>query len=144
MYVVTLARKPLSRSTVAAVALEFGTGALAIDASRIGLGEGGRWPPNVILSHLPGCRVVGHKVILGDGRAGRAELLSGTRPGGFGGVGTSPGSALPNAGVYGDEQVAVWRCEAGCPVLELDTLVGTVTRFYEQVRRSSPSESRSR
>ena len=44
---VTLARKPLS-GTVAANVLEHGTGALNIDATRIG-GPSGRWPANVVL-----------------------------------------------------------------------------------------------
>ena len=46
MYVVTLARKPLSEATVAANVLKHATGALAIDASRVALG---RWPPNLVL-----------------------------------------------------------------------------------------------
>ena len=44
---VTLARKPLT-GNVAANVLEHGTGALNIDACRIG-GDGGRWPANVVL-----------------------------------------------------------------------------------------------
>ena len=44
---ITLARKPLT-GTVAANVLEHGTGALNIDASRIG-GPSGRWPANVVL-----------------------------------------------------------------------------------------------
>ena len=44
---ITLARKPLA-GTVAANVLEHGTGALNVDASRIG-GPSGRWPANVVL-----------------------------------------------------------------------------------------------
>ncbi len=84
---VILARKPLATGrTVAANVLEFGTGGVNIDGCRIsasdekpvrpsvkrddnqvygkGLGAGiqdepeGRWPPNIILTHSPGCRTV--------------------------------------------------------------------------------------
>ena len=44
---VTVARKPLS-GNIAANVLEYGTGALNIDGSRIG-GPSGRWPANVVL-----------------------------------------------------------------------------------------------
>lgn len=81
---IILARKPLA-GTVAANVLEHGTGGLNIDACRLGErdrtdyglvnatrtqgsvygapsasadfdAEAGRWPPNVVLSHLPECR----------------------------------------------------------------------------------------
>jgi DNA modification methylase len=84
---ICLARKPLA-GTVAANVERYGTGALNIDATRIGTGEdratgglhpdardsnlydlglrsqdarpsGGRWPANVLLSHSDGCRAVG-------------------------------------------------------------------------------------
>lgn len=46
---IVVARKPLPyRRTVAANVLDHGTGALNIDATRLG-GEGGRWPTNAIL-----------------------------------------------------------------------------------------------
>jgi len=45
MRVITVARKPLSESSVAANVLEHGTGAINIDATRIGTGEDkGIWP----------------------------------------------------------------------------------------------------
>lgn len=83
MIVVTIARKPLSESTVASNVLATGTGSLNIDACRIGTGTGGeapvyvpnkknavfgvgmgggewdstkgRWPANLVLEHRPGC-----------------------------------------------------------------------------------------
>ena len=77
---VVVARKPLA-STVAATVEQYGTGALNIDASRVGTvfwkrpgspavrttaygdfaggdartHEGGRWPPNIVLSHTEDC-----------------------------------------------------------------------------------------
>lgn len=47
MYVVTLARKPLSEPTVATNALEHGSGAVAIAATALG---SGRWPANLVLT----------------------------------------------------------------------------------------------
>ncbi len=47
---IVFARKPLA-GTVAANVAEYGTGALNIDASRVG----GRWPPNVLLGHGECC-----------------------------------------------------------------------------------------
>lgn len=50
---VTLARKPVEGS-IAENAVEYGTGALAIDACKIGTTEG-RWPSNLILQHQTNC-----------------------------------------------------------------------------------------
>ena len=53
-----LARAPMSEKTVAANVARWGTGALAIDACRIGIDGGtggGRWPAHLLLSHSPGC-----------------------------------------------------------------------------------------
>jgi len=52
MLVIHICRKPLSEPTVSANVLKHGTGALNIDACRIGAG---RFPPNLILEHLPEC-----------------------------------------------------------------------------------------
>lgn len=113
---VTVARKPLAESTLAANTLAHGAGALNIDASRIssngdhkrpfqptrndrqtyGQQAGfqptnaeGRWPPNLILIHRPGCR----------------------REGG--------------------ETVAHWICGPGCPAS------GDTSRFFKQIRRET-------
>jgi site-specific DNA-methyltransferase (adenine-specific) len=66
---IMLARKPLSERSVAANVGRWGTGAINIEACRVG-GNGvygggkaattgghdaGRWPPNVLLSHSPDC-----------------------------------------------------------------------------------------
>jgi hypothetical protein len=103
-----VARKPLV-GTVAANAAEHGAGALNIDGCRVGTSGGttgagagptvsayglngrrgapidaGRWPPNLMLEHAPGCRVVGTRSIkTGDGwntpagRAYRAQMAVG-------------------------------------------------------------------
>lgn len=79
----------------------------------------GRWPPNLVLSHVDGCVRVGEK---------RVKASSETRPEGIvrrGGAHAdaggyqSPGRVQPMNG-YADadglETVADWRCQDGCPV----------------------------
>jgi hypothetical protein len=71
----------------------------------------GRWPPNVLLVHGPGCR-----------RAGSAEVpapvinrfLDGMKP-----FGEGAGHPYEQTG-GGMVQVDVWDCEPGCPVKVLD------------------------
>lgn len=126
MRVITLARKPLSETNVASNVLKYGTGALNIDASRIGTqggvtcvgepnfgnavygkgmggqrtvdGGSGRWPPNLILQHLPECHI---------------------------------------------QDVLDWECAPGCPVGILNTDVGTLTSGklepHHQIRASENS-----
>ena len=83
----------------------------------------GRWPANVILQHLDGCRRCGVK------RVGAGE-------GSFVGEGgevceAHEGYKRPNSSSYthkqpghrktfGEETVANWICESGCPVARLD------------------------
>jgi len=122
---IVAARKPLVGS-VAANVLEHGTGALNIDACRVGtdvVGWGGgaagggtwnqdncglakdgdprpvkgRWPPNVVLSHQDECEPVGVRTITTE----REE----------------PGQVV-------DEEVVVWRCAPGCPIALLDAQSG--------------------
>jgi len=52
--VIVLARRPLE-GTVAKNCLKHGTGALNIEASRVGPSEDGRWPANTLIQHSPGC-----------------------------------------------------------------------------------------
>lgn len=51
---ICVARKPLSEKTVAANVLKWGTGGMNIDACRVGTGNEGRWPANVILDEEAG------------------------------------------------------------------------------------------
>ena len=75
----------------------------------------GRWPPNMTLTHLPGCKIVGTETLRGDLRGDPG----GHRPGGFGDVGADKGDKKPNARVYGNEEVPIYECVEGCPVKEL-------------------------
>ena len=56
---IVVARKPFA-GTVADNVLKYGTGGLNVDGCRLGADRSpdtgsGRWPPNVLLHHLPGC-----------------------------------------------------------------------------------------
>jgi len=159
-------RKPLSEGTVAANVLKHGTGGLNIDASRISsTGDhmrpfqptnndrevygaqtgfqptnhaGGRWPANVILQHLDGCRQEGTKKV----PTGTAVRHRGAG-GGFvyGNMGNKP-VGTPDMGYAdadGKETVANWVCEPGCPVARLDEQSGV--RPSTLTGRASPYTS---
>lgn len=102
---IILARKPLI-GTVAANVLEYGTGAINIDACRIG-GVKRRWPANTILSHSDECVLVGERKVKANGAIG---------------ADTAP------------ETVEAWECVDGCPVKILDeqsgNLGGGASRFF--------------
>lgn len=78
----------------------------------------GRWPSNLILQHKAECKKVG-ACQLGSGEY---KSGSGTRPGGFGGVGADKGSPTPCGPTYGTETVDTWECAPGCPAADLDSM----------------------
>lgn len=136
---IVLARKPLM-GTVASNVLAHGTGALNIDATRVGANEGttkgtfpkgasngiygdslngaceivnlaaGRWPANLVLTHSPECEQVGTTP---DTFGGGAKATSGFVDG------------YEHDGFKGQTvDVPVWRCVAGCPVATLNEQSG--------------------
>lgn len=91
----------------------------------------GRWPANVILSHIPpdesgdgGCRQVGVKTVQSsEGVFKRASSV--TRDGNTGaalGAESRP-DGVPMVG-YGREEVPAYSCVEGCPVAEIDRQSG--------------------
>jgi len=95
--------------------------------------HGGRWPPNVMLVHRLGCRVVGtRKVATGTAHrknsGGRTIFSEGEKP---------PMEDMSYAGADGKETVPNWECEAGCPVAELDRESGQLTSGSGTVKRAS-------
>ncbi len=81
----------------------------------------GRWPSNLILSHLPECKCSGNAVInagakVNKHRDGEATKASKKRKLKFG--------MKPGARRGGEESVTTWKCVEGCPVLELGTQSG--------------------
>ena len=163
MKVVHVLRKPCSEVTVAANVLRWGTGALHIDASRVGTtdaeraemlkmsqgfagrkwgrpeivnygyeesmptktvsvpSEGGRWPANLVLQHLDGCRCEGTKEIRVVGctantpHTDRGMMLNGSKR-----------TSMAHYATKGRETVAAWTCAPGCPVAALDAQSGVL------------------
>lgn len=82
----------------------------------------GRWPANVILQHLDGCRCDGvkkvryhnpdNKTVVGGASTGECYGDYGKR------------SLVGHADEDGKETVANWVCEPGCPVARLDEQSG--------------------
>ena len=131
---IVVARKPLI-GTVANNVLTYGTGAINIDGSRVGLlhgetkvggfgnggigfggGDGknvewqestqGRWPANTIITHAAGCiQKASASEIVGGGAKASSGFVNGYENDGF------VGKEITNA---------VWACVEGCPAKELD------------------------
>ena len=83
----------------------------------------GRYPPNVVLSHAPGCVCVGTRKVAGQNPILRNE----SREVGFGGGTTRKPGPLGYADADGTETVEAWECVEGCPVAELDAQSGERT-----------------
>jgi hypothetical protein len=92
----------------------------------MGGSDSGRWPANVILQHLDGCRCEGVKKVKASAAASGPSLTgksTSNSRGVFNGVGSTPFYS----GEDGKETVANWICEPGCPVRALDEQSGTLT-----------------
>ena len=147
---IVLAMKPLE-GNFTQNALKHGVAGLNIDGARIGTGddrisgglrkremddgsswkhgsdsqlkrpEGGRWPSNVLLGHLEGCKKVGVKkvkgnhgdlgVYHGDTRSWKNQSVEGINRIGY-------------ADVDGNETIDAWECQEGCPVKAMDEQSG--------------------
>lgn len=96
----------------------------------------GRWPANLVLQHLDGCRQVGTKLV---------KASSGIRPKDVGVTyglhksGSMAGAKIPvlassHSDADGNETVDAWECKPGCPVADLD--VGEpetgASRYFKQ------------
>jgi DNA modification methylase len=147
---IILARKPLEEETLADQVLATGSGGLNIDACKVGnrvqtvtrgrhvdrsvfgsyQGDdeiqkvtlsGGRWPPNVVMSHLDNCRPIGTKRVKATG-----SDVSGEEPSHTAIFGNAVGR--PSFKAHGDgdgfETIEVWACVPGCLVAELDRQSG--------------------
>ena len=166
MRVIHVLRKPCAREagTVAANVLRCGTGALNIDASRVGTAadvpsvhatrksdypqsytgngagwgrtrggyagdevhwepKGGRWPANLVLQHLDGCRQEGTKEVRVVGAtAHKAHHQTHS----WASVGTQSHEHPGYRNEDGKETVAAWSCAEGCPVAGLDRQSGII------------------
>ena len=87
----------------------------------------GRWPANLVLEHLPGCKCLGTvKIKSTPTRSG--EVRPGGRamaPNGEGERPQLPASPVTRpADENGEEEVQAWECVEGCAVLALDNQTG--------------------
>ncbi|QWY82042.1 DNA methylase [Mycobacterium phage Marsha] len=121
---IVVARKPLV-GTVAANVLEHGTGALNIDACRIGTAQG-RWPTNVVLDGTQADELDAQS---GIQKSGTAVQRNGGGQKIFGGIagGENSAGARPDAG-YNDEGGAsrffpVFKYQAKAPAKERPSYV---------------------
>ena len=107
----------------------------------------GRWPANVILQHLDGCRCEGTKTV-GSGRfvahdaVVRASTMMDPDKGWNGNSLDNSKKNAPNS--YGQETVANWICAEGCPAARLDEQSGVLksgalssTQYTEGDRNNS-------
>jgi site-specific DNA-methyltransferase (adenine-specific) len=92
----------------------------ALDYKVVRLGDRpanmGRWPANLILSHLVGCQCTGTTKVKGR------QIAAGST--GFG-VGRDDSYIAGTGRVYADDvEKAAWSCQPGCPVAALDEQSG--------------------
>jgi hypothetical protein len=158
-----LVRKPLEKGlTVAQNHAKWGTGILNIDACRVGISKDvpasprqarhgeiygrigsdagcsgqdadvGRWPPNLLLTHDARCVCVGTRAVRANptwdtpNRECESSFVAGN-PDSVSGV---------VHGKNGAEDVPVWECVEGCPVLLLDRQSGALASGGVAVKRS--------
>ena len=85
----------------------------------------GRWPANLVLQHLDGCRCEGTKRVRGSG-ARESSIGKGREGNHTNGIYGAKASKVTTAYVDedGTEAVAAWACAPGCPVAALDAQSG--------------------
>ena len=168
MKVIHLLRKPLSEGTVASNTLKHGVGGLNIDTSRISSAgdhmrpfqptnndrevygaqtgfqptnhKGGRWPANLILQHLDGCKCEGIKKVKGI----TGGTLSGTTALGIMNDDGWEPKGVPDIRPWvmdGKETVANWVCVEGCPVKTLDEQSGNLLPQGSQKKLDTAANS---
>lgn len=87
----------------------------------------GRWPANVILQHLDGCRCDGVKRVKAiSGGASSGDNAFG-QDSGWNAHQNRPTNITRQGDKDGKEPVANWVCEPGCPVARLDEQSGVTT-----------------
>jgi DNA modification methylase len=96
----------------------------------------GRWPPNAVLAHAPGCRKVGEKKIK---PVGCTPSIVHVNDGLFGGEkGRKNESVVCYRDEDGKETVEAWECVEGCPVAALDSGCADAPRFLPQFEGDIP------
>lgn len=83
----------------------------------------GRWPPNILLVHGPGCAHLGVRTVRTNDRPNMA-VQAGTIEPGYGGGWKARSKKAPPRSTDGTETVPAWACEDSCPVKLLDEMSG--------------------
>ncbi len=84
---------------------------------------GGRWPPNTLFTHSPGCERVGERRVRGSNASFVNTTEGAPIADGYGFKRMAPG-VYGHADPDGTELVEAWRCVEGCPVAVLDAQSG--------------------
>ena len=100
----------------------------------------GRWPGNLILQHLDGCRCDGIKKVKGQnpkyvnkGKGSKAKGIYGELP-------SRPAhTGIGHADEDGKETVADWVCAEGCPVKALDEQTGELGNNHRESKANGSS-----
>lgn len=150
---IVMARKPLSERTVAANVLKHQTGGINIDGCRVGTQGGtgstgepnyknavygrgmgglpivplnlGRWPPNVVFTHSPGCEPTGETRKVKTAYCPENEY-AGSPDKDVYGSGLNQRMSPAHGDLDGTETLQVWNCAEDCPVQEMDRQSGTL------------------
>jgi DNA modification methylase len=123
---IILVRKPLKKGlSIAKNCLSEGVGGINIDESRVGEGDTGRFPANIILSHHPDCKQVGttEETVIG-GNKGTSGFANGYESGDF---------------TKETKSVAVWECVDDCPCRILDEQAPEVGSAFKAIRKKATS-----
>jgi hypothetical protein len=160
---IILARKPLSEKTVAANVLKHGTGAMNVDACRVGsadklvrpfiqrddnevfgkgLGAGvqeepsGRWPPNILLTHSADCVPIGTQKVRNSSGSIKGDEPSAVTDAVYAERESGcPGRRTGDAD--GMETVEKWECAEDCPVAGMDGQSGISKSTVGKPRKSA-------
>lgn len=86
----------------------------------------GRWPANLLLTHGPGCQLVGTRKIKGITGTSAGRMAGKKSPvyGGYTGRSERAGEPTGFVDEDGNETVEAWECAEGCPIAELDAQSG--------------------
>jgi hypothetical protein len=96
----------------------------------------GRWPANLVLQHLDGCRREGTKEVRVVGAtAHKAHHKTHS----WAVVGTQSHDHPGYRNADGNETVAAWTCEPGCPVAALDEQSGDLSSQATRANPEAPS-----
>lgn len=100
--------------------------------------QSGRWPSNVILGHLEGCKKVGTKRVSGTATSnGDAEI--GEESSGV--IKSLRRGKFVNRTTDGKETVEAWECQEGCPVKAMDKQSGNKCGASAPVKGTEESET---